>query len=116
MTVFYDDWRVVIPVAEPEPEPSRYVVDGLDYGLVFDSDYYLVNNWDVYNAYRNDWIAAFHHFLNSGMAEARVAKATFNVVIYRNRYPDLNSAFGDDWVQYYRHYIQHGAAEGREGV
>ena len=94
---------------------NSYIIGGLDYGLVFDPSYYLLNNPDVYAAYGNDTQAAFFHFLNNGMSEARQAKDSFHPVHYRNRYPDLNAAFGDDWEQYYIHYIQYGYAENRDG-
>ncbi len=109
-------WKI-IPASEigMRPSTSSYVVDGLDYGLVFDPEYYLITNSDVYAAFGDDSIAAFHHFLNNGMAEARIASPTFNVVTYRNKYSDLNTAFGDDWPLYYKHYIQYGYSKGRTG-
>lgn len=94
---------------------SPYVVDGLDYSLVFNYEYYLIRHPDLYAALGNDSIAAFNHFLNNGMAEARVASSNFDVTVYRNKYSDLNATFGDDWPQYYKHYIQYGYYEGRRG-
>lgn len=109
-------WKI-IPASEigMTPSTSSYVVDGLDYGLVFDPEYYLITYPDLYAAFGNDSIAAFRHFLNNGMAEARIASSKFNVVTYRNKYSDLNAAFGNNWPLYYKHYIQYGYSEGRTG-
>ena len=82
---------------------------------VYDYDYYIEQNPDVYAAYGNDRTAAFQHFLAYGMAEGRVASPCFDVSYYRAAYGDLASAFGDDNEQYYYHFTLYGMAEGRQG-
>ena len=47
------------------------------------------------------------------MAEGRQASENFDVVSYRNRYPDLRKAYGDNLKLYYLHYISSGQKEGR---
>ncbi|MGI6106705.1 MAG: GBS Bsp-like repeat-containing protein, partial [Lachnospiraceae bacterium] len=87
-----------------------------DYSAVFDAQYYLSHYPDLQAAFGSDASAAYSHFLQYGMKEARQASANFNPVVYRNRYPDLNAAFGDRWELYYQHYIQYGIAENRSAV
>ena len=114
-----NNWKIVtsdkIGLKPPAPS-SVYIYDGLDYALVFDPEYYLNHNSDLYAAFGYNYSAAFSHFISHGMSEARIASSAFNVAAYRNRYSDLNAAFGDDWTLYYKHYIQHGCSEGRIGV
>ena len=50
------------------------------------------------------------------MSEGRQAIDTFNVQIYRARYPDLQKAFGENLPLYYQHYIRFGIAEKRRGL
>ncbi|MGI6107319.1 MAG: DUF5722 domain-containing protein [Lachnospiraceae bacterium] len=87
-----------------------------DYSAVFDAQYYLSHYPDLQAAFGSDAAAAYRHFLQYGMKEARQASADFNPVVYRNRYPDLNAAFGDQWELYYQHYIEYGISENRSAV
>lgn len=83
------------------------------YSSVFDFDYYVANNPDVYAAYGDDVDAVFNHFLTYGMVEGRVASEEFDVNVYKDSYEDLRNAFGDDLKSYYVHYITYGKNEGR---
>jgi len=104
--------------AEEEERRERqktmsFVYDGLDYGPVFDPEYYLSNYPDLRAAFGDDYEQAFEHFLAFGMREGRQASRYFNLSFYRDRYADLRSAFGGDWPSYYRHFLNHGISEGR---
>lgn len=88
-------------------------IGGIDYSPVYDFNYYISHNPDIKAAYGNNDIGALLHFINCGMNEGRVAKADFNISIYKNRYGDLRTAFGNNNKSYYMHYIQLGQREGR---
>lgn len=90
-----------------------FVYQGVDYGSVYDVDYYLGKNADLRSAFGSNGIAALQHFVNHGMSEGRQAKDSFSVVSYKNLYPDLRQAYGTDLRRYYRHYIERGKREGR---
>ncbi|MCR4610928.1 MAG: SGNH/GDSL hydrolase family protein [Lachnospiraceae bacterium] len=92
------------------------VYNGVDYSPVYDFNYYVENNADLYAAFRNKPEAAIKHFVESGMREARQASESFNVWTYANNYPDLAEAFWLDTPKYYRHYIDYGRFEGRVAV
>lgn len=92
-----------------------YVVDGLDYGVVFNPDYYIRRYPDLSNAGLKSNQQLFTHFIQLGMMEARQANATFDVVRYRKQNYDLELAFDDDWEMYYKHYIICGRDEIIEG-
>jgi uncharacterized repeat protein (TIGR02543 family) len=98
------------------PSGFSYIAgDGIDYSLVFDPAWYLANNEDVYNAFGEDYAAAFWHFYTFGMAEGRQGIGSFNVVnfMYCLLNDDLRARFGGDMKQYYLYYINTGYAEGR---
>ena len=90
------------------------IYNGTDYSAVYDFNYYVENNQDLYNVFRNNPYGAIEHFVNCGMNEARQAKADFDVTSYRNRYSDLRQAFGwNNLKAYYDHYRACGKREGR---
>ena len=89
------------------------VYKGTDYSLVYDYDDYMRYNPDLKSYFGDDDEGALAHFVNSGMSEARQAKATFSVKSYREMNEDLNQQYGDAWEQYYMHYLKCGYKEGR---
>lgn len=91
------------------------VYNGVDYSAVYNFNYYIENNKDLYDVFRNEPDKAIEHFVNFGMNEGRQGNETFNVEGYRNRYLDLRRAFGSDITKYYYHYINNGEKEGRDG-
>lgn len=88
---------------------------GVDYGSVFDLNYYMQKYPDLVKAFGNDYDKYLEHFVNHGMKEGRQASETFDVKYYRNKYADLNGHWGNDWEQYYKHFLNHGIQEGRQG-
>lgn len=94
---------------------TGYVIDGLDYGVVFNPNYYIKRYPDLSNAGLKSDNQLFTHFIQFGMMEARQANDVFDVVKYRTKNPDLNMVLGDDWEGYYKHYIMFGRQEIEEG-
>lgn len=92
------------------------VYNGLDYSPVFDAAQYAVRYTDLQEAFGNDAVALFGHFISNGMSEGRQAIDTFNVQAYKARYPDLQKAFGNDLPAYYHHYIRCGRNEKRNAI
>ncbi len=93
------------------------VYNGVDYSAVYDFNYYIEHNPDLYNVFRNNPYSALEHFVNCGMSEGRQANAEFDVVSYRNRYQDLRQAFGwNNLKSYYDHYRACGKKEGRNAI
>ena len=102
---------------ETPSTPSHLtVLDGVDYAVVYDYEYYISHNADVKAAFGGDEAAVLRQFVNYGMAEGRRASANFDVTSYRNQYPDLRQAYGSNLKSYYMHYIDYGYAEGRQGT
>lgn len=92
------------------------VVDGLDYSIVYNYDYYIGKYEDIKKAYEGDKVGAFNHFLRRGMNESRQAIETFNVGIYKDNYADLQKAFKNNLPEYYQHYIKYGKKEKRNAT
>ncbi len=87
---------------------------GVDFSPVYNYQYYIEHNPDVYRALNGDDAAIFGHFLASGVNEGRRASERFDVVSYRNQWSDLRQVFGwNNLAQYYFHYVNAGAREGR---
>jgi|GEM_PF-1179135 len=87
--------------------------DGVDYGAVYDRDYYVKNNSDVYREYKYDDSGTLDHFITYGMSEGRRAKESFDVNSYAREYSDLRHEYGNDLTGYYLHYIRYGRKEHR---
>lgn len=99
--------------ASKEPD---LVVDGLDYSIVYNYDYYIGKYEDIKKAYEGDKVGAFNHFLRRGMNESRQAIEIFNVGIYKDNYADLQKAFKNNLPEYYQHYIKYGKKEKRNAT
>ena len=91
------------------------VLDGVDYSLVYDYEYFSANQ-DVYDAFGDDEEATLRNFVRWGMLGQRQGIATFDVVSYRYAYADLRRAYGTDYTKYYLHYMKYGYSEGRDQV
>lgn len=114
---FTSDNAVTQPDNTPDvPSAPSFVVDGIDYSVVFDADYYYSTYSDLASAFGNDTMKLFNHFINAGIYEGRQACESFNPTAYKANYPDLANAFGDNMQLYYMHYITNGKSEGRVGT
>lgn len=83
------------------------------YNAIYDYDCYMESNPDLADAFGDDRLAAFNHFMTAGMAEGRCASASFNLHGYFNSNVDLRREFGLDLKKYYLHYQESGIADGR---
>lgn len=88
---------------------------GVDYGDVYNFDYYTSKYADVKEQFGDNPYGALKHFVLYGMKEKRLGCSEFNVQYYMNRYVDLRNEYGSDYAKYYMHYIKTGKAEGRDG-
>ena len=96
-----------------DDEPVSTIYNGVDYGPVFDANYYLNRYSDLKAAFGTDATAALKHFVEYGISEGRRACEAFDVTIYKDNYPDLQELFGDDNAAYVKHYLNFGINEGR---
>lgn len=100
-------------VIKPSYKLGQYISNGIDYGYVFDHEFYANRYADLKQAFGMDKGKLFSHFLKNGMKEERLGCPYFNVKIYRNNYADLRNAFGSNTVKYYTHFCTYGYKENR---
>ena len=103
------------PVKSVSAASRDTIYGGIDYSAVYDKDYYISHNPDVYAAIGNNARALLQHFVFNGMREGRQASDAFRLSYYKAAYSDLRAAFGNDNKSYYMHYVNSGKAEGRLG-
>lgn len=111
------DLAAIVNASLISPTPmSGYMLNGYDYGPVFNPEYYKSRYSDIANSpYGVSDAKLWEHFQMFGMNEHRQASDEFNPEIYRVMYGDLDKAFGDDWPMYYFHYVACGKQEIAEG-
>ena len=97
-------------------QQSGYILNGYDYSPVFDPEYYANRYPDLKEAFGNDSLGLWNHFVAFGMSEFRRASAEFDPQYYYDHNPDVVSAYGGDRPMYYAHYVIFGKAEGRKGA
>lgn len=93
-----------------------YKINGIDYSVVFNPQYYLNTYSDLRAAFGSDYNKAWNHFQQYGMNESRQACKDFNVTVYRVNYEDLKKTFVSNMPAYYKHYCEYGKKEGRNAV
>lgn len=97
-------------------ESINYIVNGIDYSIVFNADYYYDYNPDIANEYGKNASLLFEHFIKYGIYEGRIASSEFNIDVYKSNYPDLVAAYATDNNMYYEHFIKYGKNEGRNAT
>ena len=98
------------PVKSVSAASRDTIYGGIDYSAVYDKDYYISHNPDVYAAIGNNARALLQHFVFNGMREGRQASDAFRLSYYKAAYSDLRAAFGNDNKSYYMHYVNSGKA------
>ncbi|MDO4615819.1 MAG: N-acetylmuramoyl-L-alanine amidase, partial [Lachnospiraceae bacterium] len=91
-------------------------LDGTDYSLVYDFNYYISRYPDMKKYFGDDDAGAIKHFVKYGMREERRAISSFDEQSYRYRYQDLRYAYRTDYAKYYMHYIKYGQKEKRNAA
>ena len=89
------------------------VYKGVNYGAVYQYDYYRNHNTDLQKVFGTNTAKYLEHFVEHGMDEGRQGSEEFNLEIYKNNNADLCKAYGSKNKSYYMHYINYGKAEGR---
>ena len=92
------------------------VYNGIDYGDVYNYNYYVSLYDDIRQTYGIDDEAVLKHFVQYGMAEGRKASAEFDVNCYKTNYADLRNVYGLNNKAYYEHYIKYGKNEMRNAT
>ena len=89
--------------------------NGVDYSKVYNYYYYVDRYPEVEAEYGEDDAAILEHFVLHGMAEGHQGIASFDVISYKLRYPELRELYGNNLTEYYLDYIDSGYISGRSG-
>lgn len=81
---------------------------------IFDASYYSAEYEDLRNAYGNDEMKLYTHFMEYGIYEGRRASASFDLKYYLNNNSDLKEAFGNNYKAAYDHFYNNGCKEERK--
>lgn len=92
---------------------SVTVLNGVDYSVVFDYNYYINHNEDVKALYNGDDIGALTYFVNTGMEKGHQAIESFDVHAYACKYYSLRKQYKNDLKKYYLQYMRYGCSAGK---
>lgn len=91
------------------------VYKGVNYGAVYQYDYYRNHNTDLQKVFGTNTAKYLEHFVEHGMDEGRQGSEEFNLSVYKKNYSDLVKVYGNKNKSYYLHYMNYGKNEGRDG-
>lgn len=88
-----------------DPTYRPAVLDGVDYGIVFDYEYYVDNYPELLDEYGDDREAVLRHFRDVGMEMGDVACEHFDPVQIFDSDSGAVEKFGADWPKYYETFL-----------
>lgn len=99
-----------------DPATSNDTVNGLPMALLFDENYYLNQNPDVFVAIKQGFIASgYQHFLLSGIDEGRNPSPIYNEQFYRANNFGVDQAIEFGLIESgLKHFLLFGHEEGRD--
>lgn len=114
-------------LGESEIADYETVYNDVDYRLVYDYNYYIKENPDVYEQFNVDDTAVLEYFVENGIPLGVQGCSSFNPVSYAYKYPEVRercrkpyeeyiAAGVFDYAPYYLDYINTGCAEGLSAV
>ena len=100
---------------DEEDAPTSY--DGVDYGEVYDYEYYISKHPDIKESFGYDPEGALLQFLLYGIKEGRQAKDSFSVQDFKNANLDLRYKFKAAGLEkYLMYYMVYGKDEERDAT
>ena len=92
--------RISCTFEDPSYRPA--VWDGVDYGYVFNYDYYWENNPDA----GDDFETVLRTFVEEGMDNGEMGNEFFDPIQLLDFYTHLTDEFGGDWRLYYEAFME----------
>ena len=96
------DTEVAISCTFEDPSYRPAVLDGMDYGYVFNYDYYWENNPDA----GDDFESALRTFVEEGMDNGEMGNEFFDPIQMLDTFTHLSDIFGGDWRLYYEAFME----------
>ena len=100
-----DGRTAVLRFTYEDPTYRPAVLDGVDYGLVFDYEYYVDNYPELLDEYGDDREAILRHFRDEGMEMGDVAIEHFDPVQIFDSSSEAVERYGADWPKYYEAFL-----------
>lgn len=96
--------RLVLEYEDPYYRPA--VLDGVDYGHVFDYDYYMESYPELEEMFGDDREAVLCYFRDEGMDMGDVAIEHFDPMVICDSSPQAVELYGSDWRKYYEVFME----------
>lgn len=87
-----------------DPSYRPAVLDGVDYGMVFNYEYYMDNYPELWDWYGDDREAVLAYFRDEGMALGDVATEFFDPLMIMDTC-STSEKYGTDWPLYYQTFM-----------
>lgn len=94
----YEDGALTLSFTYTDEYYRPAVLDGVDFGHVFDYDYYVDNNPDLYEEDRE---TVLRYFRDVGMADGEMGNEFFDPIMIYDSLPDIGARYGGNWPVYY---------------
>lgn len=89
-----------------DPTYRPAVLDGVDYGAVFDYEYYVDSYPELIDQYGEDREAILRHFRDVGMEEGESAIEHFDPIVIFDSISEAAELYETDWDDYYKAFMK----------
>ena len=103
---FIVDNELFVTVRYEDPTYRPAVLDGVDYGHVFDYEYYTDSYPELIDEYGDDREAVLTYFRDEGMDMGDIANDFFDPMMIFENITTAANLYGPDWKPYYEAFIQ----------
>lgn len=100
------DGEAVLVLRYEDPSYRPAVLDGVDYGYVFNYEYYLDNYPELMDEYGEDYEEILRHFRDDGMEMGDVANEFFDPMAVFEQITSAAQQYEADWQLYYHAFMQ----------
>jgi len=105
-TVVREGDRLCLVLEYEDPTYRPAVLDGVDYGYVFDYEYYIEENPDLLDICGDDRDAVLVYFRDKGMDMGDAAIEHFDPMLICDSDPHAVADYGSNWRKYYKAFME----------
>lgn len=101
-----EEGKLVLRFRYEDPSYRPAVLDGVDYGFVFDYDFYTENYPELLEDFGDDREAILRYFVEEGMAYGDVANAFFDPMLVMDVIGNATERYGTECPRYYQLFME----------
>lgn len=101
-----DDGKVILTLQFEDPSYRPAVLDGVDYGHVFDYEYYIDSYPELLDEYGEDREEVLRYFVEEGMDLGDCAAEFFDPMMVFEYVPEAAQMYEVDWRLYYEAFME----------